>query len=179
MQYWWTWFYFVLYLMGFFFIERFSGITSYHLISLAIDHQLPFNEWFVFFYYLWFPFIFFTFAYLFFDHKRDYLKMITFLYVGMTLFLVISLGIRSVERRRGAAPYPMAAFSARPRCKGFRGGKTSLQIVSPGALGRLPARTAGCSHFSGGTRHLPSSSAIANCFNCVPGVRHAPRMHGS
>ncbi len=91
MQYWWTWFYFVLYLMGFFFIERFSGITSYHLISLAIDHQLPFNEWFVFFYYLWFPFIFFTFAYLFFNHKRDYLKMITFLYVGMTLFLVISL----------------------------------------------------------------------------------------
>ena len=90
-RYWWTLLYFVVYLVCFFFIEHFMPVTQYHMISTPIDHMIPFNEWFVFLYISWFGYIFFSFWYFFFKDKKEYLQMITFLFTGMTLFVVVSV----------------------------------------------------------------------------------------
>ena len=90
-RYWWTLLYFVVYLVCFFFIEHFMPVTQYHMISTPIDHMIPFNEWFVFFYISWFGYIFFSFWYFFFKDKKEYLQMITFLFTGMTLFIMVSV----------------------------------------------------------------------------------------
>ena len=90
-RYWWTLLYFVVYLLCFFFIEHFLPVTQYHMISTPIDHMIPFNEWFVFFYISWFGYIFFSFWYFFFKDKKEYLQMITLLFTGMTLFIVVSI----------------------------------------------------------------------------------------
>ena len=90
-RYWWTLLYFVVYLVCFFFIEHFMPVTQYHMISTPIDHMIPFNEWFVFFYISWFGYIFFSFWYFFFKDKKEYLQMITFLFTGMTIFIVVSV----------------------------------------------------------------------------------------
>ena len=66
-------------------------VTQYHMISTPIDHMIPFNEWFVFLYISWFGYIFFSFWYFFFKDKKEYLQMITFLFTGMTLFVVVSV----------------------------------------------------------------------------------------
>jgi len=89
LKYWWTLLYFVVYLLGFFLIERLTG-TVVHDLTTSFDRHVPFISHFIYFYYLWFPFIFYTFVRLFFDYKEDYLKMITFLYTGMTLFVLVS-----------------------------------------------------------------------------------------
>ena len=71
-RYWWTLLYFVVYLVCFFFIEHFMPVTQYHMISTPIDHMIPFNEWFVFFYISWFGYIFFSFWYFFFFALKQF-----------------------------------------------------------------------------------------------------------
>ena len=91
MRYWWTLLYFVFYLVCFFFIEHYIPARHYHIVSTPIDHMIPFNEWFIFFYLSWFGYIFFSFWFFFFKDKKEYLQMMSFLYLGMTLFLVVSV----------------------------------------------------------------------------------------
>lgn len=91
LHYWWTLLYFVVYLACFFFIEQFMPVTQYHIISTPLDHRIPFNEWFVFFYISWFGYIFLSFWYFFFKDKKEYLQMMTFLFTGMTLFILVSM----------------------------------------------------------------------------------------
>lgn len=89
-KYWWTLSYAIFYLIGFYIVEHIDAGKTTHILTTSFDHAFPFNEWFIIFYYMWFPFIGFTFVYLFFRDKRDYLRMITVLYTGMTIFLIIS-----------------------------------------------------------------------------------------
>lgn len=88
-RYWWTLGYTPFYLLAFFIVENIH-FTNFHLVSNQIDHLIPFCEWFIFFYYIWFGYIVAGFICLFFQYKRDYLKMITMLFTGMTLFIIVS-----------------------------------------------------------------------------------------
>lgn len=90
-RYWWTLLYFVFYLLCFFLIENCLPIKHYHIISTPLDHMLPFNEWFIFLYLSWFGYIFFSFWYFFFKDKEEYVQMMTFLFTGMTLFIIVSV----------------------------------------------------------------------------------------
>lgn len=89
-KYAWTLIFFAFYLVAFTVVEHVDFGIKMHVISTPIDRAVPFNEWFIIFYYLWFPFIAFTFSYLFFRNKKEYLKMMSFLYAGMALFICIS-----------------------------------------------------------------------------------------
>lgn len=83
-------FYGVLYLIGFYFLEQ-KVTTEYNIIHMAIDDMIPFCEFFIIPYILWFLFIAVTVVYfLFFEEKTDYYRLIGFLFTGMTLFLIIS-----------------------------------------------------------------------------------------
>ena len=87
-RYWWTLAYFPVYMIIFMLEEKM--VRDYHIIGIALDKKIPFIEWFFFPYYIWFPYIFLVGIWLFFRDKKAFLKMICFLYTGMTIFLIVS-----------------------------------------------------------------------------------------
>ena len=82
--------YLVFYLLGFFIIEHVLVPSHYHVISTPLDHEIPFCEWMIFFYYAWFPYMAIAYLYTFFFEKKEYLRLITFTFVGMTIFVIVS-----------------------------------------------------------------------------------------
>ena len=141
-RYWWTFLYFVVYLVCFFFIEHFIPVTQYHMISTPIDHIIPFNEWFVFFYISWFGYIFFSFWYFFFKDKKEYLQMITFLFTGMTLFIVVSViypnGLDIRPKHLGHTPTNVLPsihiFNSIGMCMAFSKSKHATSIMKKGTI---------------------------------------------
>lgn len=79
----------IFYLSWFCFLEKHTA-SSYTIIHLALDDYIPFCEYFVVPYFLWFVYVAGVVMFLFFKDKGDYYKNITFLFAGMTIFLVIS-----------------------------------------------------------------------------------------
>lgn len=85
----WVFLYAFIYLPWFFYLEK-HVTTDYHIIHTALDEKLPFIEFFIIPYMLWFVFIAATFAYFFFTDKIGFYRLTIFLFSGMTLFLIIS-----------------------------------------------------------------------------------------
>lgn len=85
-----TAFYFVFYLLGFFLIEHVLHPHHYHILTTPLDYQIPFCEWMIFFYFAWFPYMAFTYLFTYLFDKKSYLKLITFTFSGMTIFLLVS-----------------------------------------------------------------------------------------
>lgn len=78
-----------IYFPWFFYLEK--HITrGYHIIYTDIDKKIPFIEYFIIPYLLWFAFISVTVLYFFFTDKSDFYRVTAFMIVGMTLFLIIS-----------------------------------------------------------------------------------------
>lgn len=85
----WTISYFAVYLVWFIWLERRASLP-YHVIHFPLDDYIPFCEYFIIPYFLWFLYIGVVFFWLFFKDRKNYYRYIVFLYTGMTLFLVIS-----------------------------------------------------------------------------------------
>lgn len=86
----WTMLYFVFYLLGFFYVENKKNV-SYHIVHSSLDKYIPFCEYFIIPYFLWFSYIAIVFLYLFFKDKKSFYEYTGFLYIGMTLFIVVSI----------------------------------------------------------------------------------------
>lgn len=84
----WVLSYFFIYLAWFFALEK-SVTTDYHPIHIWLDDYIPFNEWFVIPYYLWFLYILVTVAFFFLTSKEEFYKVAAFLFIGMTVCLII------------------------------------------------------------------------------------------
>ncbi len=80
--------YFVIYLVWFGHLER--TVKHYQVIHVALDDYIPFCEVFVVPYLLWFIYVAATIAFFFLKDKDDYFKSCTFLFTGMTIFLLVS-----------------------------------------------------------------------------------------
>lgn len=79
----------IIYMQWFTYLEK--NVTShYRLIHLKPDDMIPFCEIFVIPYLLWFAYVAVTVLYFFFRDKDDYFRICTFLFTGMTIFLIIS-----------------------------------------------------------------------------------------
>lgn len=78
----------IIYLAWFGHLEE--TIDHYKIIHVALDDYIPFCELFVIPYFLWFFYVAVVIAYFFFKDKDDYYKSCTFLFTGMTIFLLIS-----------------------------------------------------------------------------------------
>ena len=85
----WVFTYFLIYLPWFYYLEK-TVTTNYTLIELPIDRQIPFIEYFIIPYFLWFPFVAVTVLYFFFKDKKEFYRLALISAIGMTLFLVIS-----------------------------------------------------------------------------------------
>ena len=86
----WVFLYIFIYLPWFFYLEK-HITTDYHLIHTAIDDKIPFIEYFIVPYTLWFLFIAVSVGYFFFfGEKSEFYRLIILLFSGMTIFLIVS-----------------------------------------------------------------------------------------
>ncbi len=84
----WILSYFFIYIIWFYALEK-NVTASYSSVYIWLDDYIPFNEWFVIPYYSLFLFIFATVAYFFLTSKEDFNKICAFLFIGMTICLII------------------------------------------------------------------------------------------
>ncbi|MBD5395166.1 MAG: serine/threonine protein phosphatase [Lachnospiraceae bacterium] len=79
----------VIYLSWFSYVEK-TVTRPENLIHMKADDAIPFCEIFVVPYFLWFAYVSIIVVYLFFKGKQDYYRVCTFLFTGMTVFLIVS-----------------------------------------------------------------------------------------
>lgn len=84
----WIFLYGIIYLTWFNWLER-TVTSDFSLIYSPIDSYIPFIEFFIVPYLLWFVYVAATCFYFFFTDKRDFYRFTITSIVGMTLFLII------------------------------------------------------------------------------------------
>lgn len=85
----WVFAYILIYMPWFMYLEKHVTV-NYHVIHSAIDDKIPFIEYFIVPYLLWFAFIAAVFLYFFFTDVEGFYKLSKLMFTGMTIFLVIS-----------------------------------------------------------------------------------------
>ena len=85
----WVFLYIFVYMPWFLFLEK-HVTTRYHVIQTELDKHIPFIEYFIIPYLLWFVFIVAVFLCFFFTDVPGFYKMAKFMFTGMTIFLIIS-----------------------------------------------------------------------------------------
>lgn len=85
----WVLLYTFIYIPWFFYLEN-QVTDNYNLIHVNLDDKIPFIEYFIVPYMMWFAFIAVTIAYFFFMDPAGFYKLTLFLFTGMTIFLIIS-----------------------------------------------------------------------------------------
>ncbi|HIX14166.1 MAG TPA: phosphoesterase [Candidatus Hungatella pullicola] len=84
----WIMAYIFIYLCWFFYLEK-TVTSDYHIMHLTIDDYIPFCEYFIIPYLLWFVYVAATVLYFFFTDRKDYYKLCTMLFTGMTISLLV------------------------------------------------------------------------------------------
>ncbi len=87
----WILLYVAVYMLGFNLLER-AGHVHYHMIHTWLDDQIPFCEYFIIPYFLWFAMNVFVVTWVVFKGSpRETYKVSAALMIGMTIFLVVSM----------------------------------------------------------------------------------------
>lgn len=81
--------YTIFYLTWFACIEK-AVVRPSRIIHMKADDYIPFCEYFVIPYLLWFAYVTGAVIYFLFKNKQDYYRLCAFLFTGMTIFLIIS-----------------------------------------------------------------------------------------
>ncbi len=81
--------YWLIYLPWFAYLER-TVTTRFHVIHMALDDYIPFCEYFVIPYFLWFLYVAVAILYFAFNNKQEYYNLCKILFFGMTVFLIVS-----------------------------------------------------------------------------------------
>lgn len=84
----WVLMYVFIYMPWFMWLEK-HVTTDFNVIHMSIDDKIPFCEYFVIPYFLWFLFVPAVMIYEFFYSKQEFYKACIFLFSGMTIFLII------------------------------------------------------------------------------------------
>lgn len=79
----------IFYMTWFALLEH-NVVKNYKLIHMKIDDYIPFSEVFVIPYFLWFVYLAAVILYLLIYDKTEYYKCCLFIFIGMTVFLIIS-----------------------------------------------------------------------------------------
>lgn len=84
----WVFAYFLMYMPWYFGLQQ-RGNIGFHDVYTTFDHITPFLSIFIYPYVYWFLFVAGTIAYLFFTHRDEFYKCVAFLFIGMTICLII------------------------------------------------------------------------------------------
>ena len=85
----WVFLYILVYMPWFLYLEK-HVTTQYYVIQTRLDEYIPFIEYFIVPYLLWFVFIAAAFLYFFFTDVPAFYKMAKFMFTGMTVFRIIA-----------------------------------------------------------------------------------------
>ena len=85
----WVFLYILIYMPWFLYLEK-HVTTNYYVIQTSFDQHLPFIEYFIIPYLMWFAFIAAAFLYFFLTDVPGFYRMAKFMFTGMTVFLIIS-----------------------------------------------------------------------------------------
>lgn len=85
---WWQ-LYWLIYLPWFAYLEK-TVTKQFHVIHMSIDDYIPFCEYFIIPYFLWFAYIAIGIIYFALKNKEEYYNLCKILFFGMTVFLVVS-----------------------------------------------------------------------------------------
>lgn len=85
----WVFSYILIYVPWFLYLEK-HVTKNYLVIHAAIDDEIPFIEYFIVPYLLWFVFIAAVMLYFFFTDVEGFYKLARLMFTGMTIFLVVS-----------------------------------------------------------------------------------------
>lgn len=83
----WILSYVFIYLIWFFYLNQ-ASLDSFHSVYLPFDDLIPFNEWFIIPYYIWFAYVPLVVGYFFFTSPKDFYHCTAFLFIGMTVCLI-------------------------------------------------------------------------------------------
>lgn len=87
----WVLLYGLIYMPWFSYLEkRPIPAHEYFIINSPLDKYIPFCEYFIIPYLFWFAFVAIGVAYFFFTSRKEFYQVMTFLIIGMTIFLIIS-----------------------------------------------------------------------------------------
>lgn len=100
----WTVLYFFIYMPWFIWLEK-TVTTDFNLIYLPIDDKIPFCEYFIIPYYLWFLFVPAVMIYLIFYSRKEFYEASAFLFIGMTVFLIVCTVWPNGVNLRETIPY--------------------------------------------------------------------------
>lgn len=83
--------YSIVYTLLFAYLEQ-RPVHGYHIVHTVFDDWIPFSEYFIVPYLLWFPYMILAFLYFIFvnKNKHEYYQLTFNLMMGMTLFLIVS-----------------------------------------------------------------------------------------
>ena len=84
----WVLCYAFIYIPWFMYLEK-NVTGAYHIMHIGLDDYIPFNEYFIIPYMLWFVYVAGAIMYFFFTNVKDYYKLCTMLFTGMTISLFI------------------------------------------------------------------------------------------
>lgn len=84
----WVLSYAFIYIPWFLYLER-TVTNDYTVMHVALDDYIPFNEYFIIPYLLWFLYMAGSIMYFFFTNRQDYYKLCAFLFIGMTICLLV------------------------------------------------------------------------------------------
>ena len=85
---WWQ-AYWLIYLPWFAYLEK-NVTKQFHVIHMPIDDYIPFCEYFIIPYFLWFGYIAVGIGYFALKNKNEYFNLCKILFFGMTVFLIVS-----------------------------------------------------------------------------------------
>jgi len=85
---WWQ-VYWLIYLPWFAYLEK-TVTKQFHIIHMAVDDYIPFCEYFIIPYLLWFAYIAVGIIYFALKNKSEYYNLCKILFSGMTVFLIVS-----------------------------------------------------------------------------------------
>lgn len=83
----WCLLYVFIYIPWFFFLEK--NVIHYSIVHVKLDDYIPFNEYFIIPYFMWFAYVACAVLFFFFTNKEDYYRLCAFLFIGMTISLII------------------------------------------------------------------------------------------
>ena len=84
----WVLLYALIYMPWFLWLENHVR-NDYYLIHSPLDDYIPFVEYFIIPYFMWFIYIAVTAAYFFFTDRKGFYRFCAFIFSGMTIFLII------------------------------------------------------------------------------------------
>lgn len=93
--------YLLVYMVMFKYLEALP-VHGFHVVHTTFDDLIPFCEYFIVPYFLWFPYMAIAILYFIFinENKREYYQLSFNLMMGMTLFLVVSYIYPNIQHLR-------------------------------------------------------------------------------